>query len=176
MITNTFKYIMAMMLESIGGNTASGKIKVKNTQGQDRYLGNRFSSFPNTVYTSVQRTVSSPGIYVGTGDTAPTANDYCLEQMITSGISASSSSITSGLDDSGNPFVQYLFTITNTTSSDITIKEVGYSQYLYVSNSLNGDAVNYNTLLLDRTVLTTPVTVPANDSAAIKYTLKTVIS
>lgn len=173
MITKNFEKFMSTVLE--GGNfTPPGLIPIKNTQGVDKYLSFRTAGFPATTNVNVVFNTSA-GIHLGTGNTPSTENDYQLESQITSGLSASSTTNTYGLDTNGNPYVKYLFTVSNTTNSDIVISEIGYAQNFYASSSIGGSASAY-TFLIDRTVLDTPVTVPANDSAALKYTLKTDLS
>ena len=180
MITKTFKGVLALLLQ-YNTTTYKGVIKIKNTQNQDRYLMNFIGSSSYYPY-SASYTMSfganqaSSGVYIGTGDTAVTEDDYKLASVITSGISAGSPAVTFALDGSGNPYLELVYALTNTTSSDITVKEIGFVQYLRASSTLNSTSSTSTYALLDRTVLSTPVTVPANDSAAIKYTLKTIIS
>lgn len=78
------------------------------------------------------------------------------------------------MDANGNPYLQYTIMLTNTTSNDIIVSEVGYTQPLIGSSSVDGSGTS-EVYLLDHTVFDTPVTVPANDSAVIKYTLKTIL-
>lgn len=175
MITKNFKARVATLLQMSANST--GLFSVKEVDGTTKYfslLSN--NNFPATVATSVIFSARSAGIQVGTGSTSATEDDYKLEAQITSGMSASSTTQTGGVDSSGNPYLEYLFTLTNNTSSDVVVREIGYVQQLRTSNT-QGSGVSGNCYcLFDRTVLTTPVTVPANDSAAVKYTLKTVLA
>lgn len=177
MITKQFKTIIAMMLEANTYNL-NGLVQVTNTQGQTRYMAPYLNGvFPSSVDYTMRFVANqnSPGVYIGTGNTIATENDYKLESVITSGITATAPSISPGLDGNGNPQLQLLYTLTNLTASDIVIREVGSVQRSYASTAQNSSS-SQNYFLHDRTVLDTPVTVPANDSAAIKYTLKTIIS
>ena len=177
MITKNFKAILASVLQSLGSVSGyKAVVPVKKTNGDSGYTPPYFTSeYPNTVGTSVQFSASNSGIHVGTGDTAPTEDDYNLESMVTSGLSASSPAATRDADNDGNPFVEFLFTLTNTTGSDIVIKEIGYFQKIIFNTTYKSTSSSDTTVMLDRTVLSTPVTVPANDSAAIKYRLTTVL-
>lgn len=176
MITKNFKARAATLLQM--GSVSIGKLSVKDIGGTTRYLSlSGSSSFPSTVTSSVAIGSSSPGIHIGSGSTAASEDDYELESRITSGLSSSSTTQTYDVDSSGNPYLEYLFTLTNNTSSDIVVREIGYVQQFRLADTQGGSITSANRyLLLDRTVLDTPVTVPANDSAAIKYTLKTVLA
>jgi len=174
MITKNFKVFIACILQSSGNTTTKGYMPVKDVSGTTKYLGFNFASFPYNLYRNVTFSNGS-GIIVGNGDTPATEDDYALESKITSGLTASNSTYTFGVDD-GNPYLEYLFTLTNTTGADIVVKEIGYVQPLQSATTSGGNASSSGNYLIDRTVLSTPVTVPANGSAAIKYRLKTVIS
>lgn len=72
-----------------------------------------------------------------------------------------------------------LFTLTNTTENDIIVREVSYAQAVSKANTKGSNVATNSTgvaiMTIDRTVLDTPVTVPANDSASITYRLKTIL-
>lgn len=176
MITKNFKALLAVILQSAGNTDTNGLLPIKSQTGTTIYLSFRQNGFPYSVYNSVSiaSSASNNGIRLGTGNTQATENDYNLESRITSGLTASSPAVTYDVDENGNPYKEFLFTLTNTTNSDITVAEIGYFQQVYTSTS-KGANTSTTTIMLDRTVLSTPVTVPANDSAAIKYTLKTIM-
>lgn len=177
MITKNFKMLIVSLLQASGANTEC-YLPIKTVSNSTAYIGGKYSNFPYAVSKTVRYSNNSAGIIVGAGNTPATENDYCLESQITSGLSASSVTSTYGLDANGNYYMIMLFTLTNTTGSDITIKEVGYVQAVSSASSEGGtpSSSGSSSVLLDRTVLEQPVTVPANDSAAIKYILKTVLS
>jgi len=176
MITKNFKAILASVLQCLGSVSGyKAVVPVKKTNGDSGYTSPYFTGYPSTVDTGVRFSASSQGIHVGTGDTAPTEDDYNLESTVTSGLSSSSPSATRDADNDGNPFVEFLFTLTNTTGSDIVIKEIGYFQKIIFNTTYKSTSSSDTVVMLDRTVLSTPVTVPANDSAAVKYRLTTVL-
>jgi hypothetical protein len=100
------------------------------------------------------------GIVFGTGSAEPTFDDYRLSGDLITTIS-SSASVTATLDDDGCTFVG-TYTLTNTGSDGITVKEIG----LLMSN--NSGPV----MLIERTVLDEPVTIPAGGVGQVTYTIR----
>lgn len=107
---------------------------------------------------SVQSNKNSAGIVFGSGVTPPTANDYCLENMITT-ISGSGSRVFSDNDDSVT--VTYTYTLSNTGSSDVTISEVG----------IQISVTNTGYVLVKRTLLDSPITILAGGVGQVTYTI-----
>lgn len=97
---------------------------------------------------------SSSGVWLGSGSTPATVDDYKLELAITEGASVSIARIYE------NP-VKLVILVTNTSDAPMTIAEVGWS-------SLLGGGY----ALADRTVLDTPVTIPAGGIGKIEYAIK----
>jgi hypothetical protein len=177
MITNNFKRILGAILLS-NSTDQTGKIAVKKQDGNTVYISAFINAqqFPASVSSNVVNSNSSSGIRIGSGNTPATENDYALESPITSGYTASTPSIDKTVDNNGNVSLDYTFTVTNTGSADLTIREIGYFQNKSSGNTLNGSATNFTYLLLDRTVLDAPVVIPAGEYAAIKYSLKLILS
>ena len=176
MLTKNFKSFMALVLESNNWGIVKGMFAVKNVQGTTYYVANNInSSMPSSITGDFTLTANNPGISVGSGGTAATEEDYQLESTITSGLNALVNRYC-GVDNNGNPFLRFDIMLTNTTQSDITIREIGYKQNLRCSNDLNGTSLSNRTCLLDRTVLTNAVTIEGDSYVVIRYILKTVIS
>lgn len=177
MITKNFKALLQAILQSSGSTGSLGYIPAKSTGGGSCYIGGMMSRFPYNVNTNAYFSYPpNAGIYFGSGNTPATENDYDLETLITSGLSASTPTVTRSADSDGNPFIQFMITITNSSASPITIREVGYYQMISATNSYGGMANSQWTFMLDRTVLDTPLTIPAGESGVLKYVLKTIIS
>lgn len=105
-------------------------------------------------------------ILLGTGTTAPTADDYRLESQITTNLSCDSVSV------SRNTTVKtYTATFSNSGTSDMTVTEIGYALRMCYYIRSTSDTYTYDNFLMDRTVLDTPVTIPAGESRTITYTL-----
>lgn len=109
-------------------------------------------------------TIGNGYLMLGTGTTTPTADDYCLESPITKNLSCDSISV------SRTSLIKtYTATFANSGSSDITVTEVGFIVYILYNYSTTSE--NSDNFLMDRTVLDTPVTIPAGESRTITYTL-----
>lgn len=111
---------------------------------------------------SVQIGGSSNGIVLGSGMTPATLDDYCLESRITSGLSGSVS-----LTSDPNNDLLYTLVLTSTSTDDITIGEIGIMSYAYTGQN-GGNAL----VLIERTVLDTPVTIPAGGIGQVTYTIR----
>ena len=99
------------------------------------------------------------GIFFGTGTTLPTREDYTLESPITNGtLSSSCGGVLKGLDaDQARLYATH--EVKNSGSTDVTITEVGVFGCASDTST--------NVFLLDRTVLDTPITIPAGQSKSI---------
>lgn len=120
-------------------------------------------SIPSNIYSETpKRPYFGPfgrGIAFGSGTTPPQKTDYKLENYITTGLtySGNNTNQTDGI-------VNWVQTVQNTSTAQITITEVGlFSKY---SNS-----DDYNTFLLTRTVLDTPVVLQPNEVKTFTITI-----
>lgn len=107
-----------------------------------------------------------PGIYFGSGTTAPTKDDYNLESPITSGLSITMGEFLSSENGEGSYSYASSFILRNTTEEDITIREIGiFGQVVY---GVNSPFYNY-LVLFRRDVLPNPVTIQAGESKLVTY-------
>lgn len=106
---------------------------------------------------------SNPMSYymVGSGTTPATFDDYKLENTITSGLTCT----TAVIMDANNDAI-HKFTFTNISNNDITIGEIGIIGSAYYSGS------NHTSVLVERTVLDSPLTIPAGGIGTIDYSIK----
>lgn len=173
MLTSAFKKRMALMPES--GIQIKGLLEARAANGTNYFLANNGdtgSSWPKAPAWTLSLSATSAGIVLGTGGTPATEDDYVMEAAITSGISAVITSI-SGVSG-GAPYIEYNLVITNTGSSAVSIREIGYNQNLPATpDNGSSSGIGNRVYLLDRTVLITPVTIPAGETGVIRYTLKT---
>ena len=135
MITRNFETLLRTVLTSTSGELRNnGILQVIDVNGKPKFPNNYFSSgFPSSVITTPTLYKNNAGISVGSDGTAPTKFDYNLKSTISSGISISLSSVKNYYDEPGNNYTRFLLTVTNTSSSEVTIREVGYKQAIYCS-------------------------------------------
>ena len=115
----------------------------------------------NSVKTELARHTS--GVLFGTGDTPASLDDYKLAGDVIQNIATSIHKTYSYSE--AQPSLKAVYTITNNNAAAITIKEVALNlQFHYSSNSSTG-------CVIDRTVLDTPVTIPAGGVGQVEYTI-----
>ncbi len=105
----------------------------------------------------------------GSSTTTPTIDDYQMEDAFgTDTLQYVSQSTASTMNDETHTY-QMVFTNTlrNITSSDITIKEVGYIKGFYSLVNGEGSTVNNLHFLFWREVLETPITIAAGATKTI---------
>ena len=98
---------------------------------------------------------------VGTGDTEPTSSDYALDTPIS--LSSYTENISYSADDNGFKTTIVISGINNTSSS-ITIKEIGTYKRVY-----NSSGYLIQNILFTRTLLDTPITVPAYGNVSLIF-------
>lgn len=174
---NWYKALTAEMYNKYNNNDVLGK----NTRGSDAYFTSSSSSGGVYDYTSLTLACGSSqissnnysplmsnvrtaygygGVVFGTGDTAPTFDDYKLSGDLVTTMSASASVVVTK-DDDGYTYVA-TYTIANTGSADITIKEVGLILYGRANSSF----------LIERTVLDSPLTISVGGVGQLVYTIR----
>lgn len=163
-----------------GVGTGSGGrsyFEFKNNGGATHYGGAAGSTLTLSLLTSLtaRGTNSSRGFALGSGTTPATEDDYTIESLISSGLSFSATPVKNQAYDVENDVYSIYFdlVINNTSSAPITVSEICMFQFMYETTNL-GDAINTagsyaNSVLIDRTVLDTPITIPVGESKTIRY-------
>lgn len=170
MITNHFKALQKALLLWGGNSNLYGTYFYKNIQGQDRYQsGYAYTPQPWAIASSN----TAAGIHLGSGTTAPTADDYCLESDVTADVAASVTSTTRTKGANGDWSQTVNVTVTNTSDSPVTIAEIGYYGSVRGGTTEGGTSSTSTNMvtMFDRTLLTTPVTIPVGAAATITYTI-----
>lgn len=101
------------------------------------------------------------GVIFGTGTTPPTMDDYKLSGEIIKTLVSSASCVTS-VDDDGIT-VTTTYTLTNTSDKEITIGEIA---------AFTAAGSTTNSVMMDRTVLDTPVTIEPGGVGQITYSIR----
>lgn len=170
MINSNLKSLLSMCLQSAA--SVYGCMPINAVDGRTYYQPGQFI-FPWTQKAVTTLSATTAGISVGKGTTPATEDDLNLEDTITAGINLTLAETVLGCDSPGNPWIQYKLTVTNTGSEAITITEVGYKQILRGVRWPGGTSITDVVCLIDRTVLSVPVTIEAGDAGVILYKLKT---
>ena len=145
---------------------------IRNTSNQERWVswvnGSLYSNWAPIV-----NNATTPGIQFGTSDVAPSEDDYVLKGPITSGITATAVTSERGVDGTGKPYNLLGYSVTNTSSTNnLTIKEIGIvTNSIRCCTSSTATSASSNNVLIDRTILDSPVTIEPRQTANIKYRL-----
>ena len=118
-------------------------------------------------YTSVIYKITTSGIVLGSGTTPPTINDFRLESQITSGLHCSVASVYHS-----EGYVTRNITATNISDHEITIAEIGYQCQIYTGENTSSGS---KFVLMDRSLLQTPVTIPVGGVGVISYTVRIIM-
>lgn len=170
MITNNLKAFLREIGLFCGSGYTKGLLPIRDVLGNTYYFApHNGSGFPYYASFAYSTTMNTDGIKLGSGTNPPSASDYTLQAPISSGLSVSVMA-SMGIDN-GIPFTEYMLTIHNTSSADITIGEIGYAQGMVSSSDQGSTNYTRRYFLWDRTVLSSPVTIAANDYATIRYKL-----
>lgn len=152
-------------------------VVAKTCNGNTIYTNNYYLSAANkTLITSFTETggTSSTGFAVGSGDTPATDEDYNVETLITDLALSTTPVVQSNYDSTTGKYSVYVeLSLSNSTASDIVVKEIARFAAVYASSELGGTLSSSNpnkrSIMVDRTVLDTPVTIPAGQSGLIRY-------
>jgi len=149
-----------------------GVIKAKSVEGNEYYVNAWSYGKSYGFKTDALRDNAGDGIYVGSGSDAESEDSYTLSEPITSGISGN---VTRSYvyNPAGELVIRYTVLITNSSSSDITITEIGKVGRVPTIGTLGGtlNTSAQKAFLLDRTLLESPLVIAAGDTGAINYDL-----
>lgn len=142
---------------------------IKNTNGETRWVSYVNGNLYNTL--DPQYNDRWSGVSFGSGTTPPTLDDYKIESIFNNQqINASLTRRVRGIDSNGKPYMELTYIVTNKSNASITVSEVATVTYnIAVCSSYSDTSANNNDILIDRTLLDTPITIPVGDSASIKY-------
>lgn len=154
-----------------------GCINAKSAAGDSFIAGPM--SYPtatnyNALVTSITDSGSSAtvGVAFGSSDTPATDEDYTIGSIISTLSGTVANAVTSYDSDAQKYKVYINYTLTNTGSESITIKEVCRFNYVFPASAIGQQASSFGTqksVLIDRVVLDTPVTIAAGESGIVRY-------
>lgn len=100
------------------------------------------------------------GLLIGSDGTPPTLDDYKMIKQITSGFTYQLSRPSDSATVSSTKKLILDLSVTNTSSSDLTVRELGFVK-----------TCNWDLILLDRTVFDTPVVIAPGATKTFEYRL-----
>lgn len=104
------------------------------------------------------------GVCFGNGTTPPTENDHCMEGDLLTNYGYSQTY------NFSKDSVTVTYTITNSGNDPFTISEVGLLTHAYQQDKYG--SYYSSGILLDRTVLESPITIPAGGVGQVTYTIR----
>lgn len=166
---------------NIGGEISAGSKNVVAYSGKQITKANSQQNVQSVGYLMKTVTKSTPsannssaygGVLFGSGNVAPTKDDYTLSGTVLTNFTSSYMQSFSFGDD-GSTTVTTVYTITAPSSEDITIGEVGiYTKMTYGQVSgQTGSTYLYQPILIERTALDSPITIPANGVGQVTYSI-----
>ena len=174
MITKNAKLALASLF-SISSSGQFNYMLMTDVSGATIYIGWSNQGWPSTSFnfiTSFSTSANSAGVKVGSGNAAESDLDHNLADLITAGVSGSIVLQSRTVDASGKSKIVLLVTVTNTGETDVTISEIGYFVQMKGGTTVNSTSTTNYYIMLDRTLLDTPVTIPAGNSATITYVIQ----
>lgn len=175
MITKNFETFAASILVSSSSYTY-GFGQIFDVSNAPFFINGHYSTYnmPSGTDGTLTTDKYAAGISIGTGDSPESKYSNNLDSTITSGVTLTLTS-TKAKKNGQYRVLEFTITITNTGSEQLVIKEVGYKQIVGAGRYI-GDAALSSTaavvFLVDRTVLTTPLTIQAGDAGILKYAIQ----
>lgn len=127
------------------------------------YLGQVLTSYGNVGSSSSSN--MKMGVVFGDGDTPVTLGDYALSGKLITTLTPAITLTPSRVDNGVT--LTAVYNLSNSGTSDVTIKEVGAVSRVYSNTNSN-----FAQLLCERTVLDAPVTIPAGGVGQVTYTIR----
>lgn len=168
MFTKNWYYAMAGIMANLAGasikkpvNVNGGQANVANTGNVSINLLGSSNYSPSMGKLATSFTTGAHGVAFGTGRTPPTTDDYTLSGDLVSGI-VISAALSYEFQDDGMVY-KSVYAITNNNANAITIGEVGLVTCTYAYDF---------PVLVERTVLETPVTIEPGGIGKVTYTIR----
>lgn len=167
MLTNNwYNYLRANFLSAYQDRTFTG-IEVTSTNGT-KYAPAGSSNYCYYMMlrggslTSVASSNGGAGVNFGDGTVPPAKEDHCLSGNFISGLSLGSYSASHAVEGDTASVVITL-TVKNGGAEPVTISEIAWVDRQYVNGG------NMKSFMFDRTLLESPVTIPAGGQGVVVY-------
>ena len=152
--------------------TTPALIAAKTTSDENLYIPPAANLNSATIMTNYSN--GSYGIAVGSSDIAVTEDDYILGNLITTLKQSATPQVALVYDAENTKLIARTdLTLVNDTAEDIIVREVGKFACYNTATTKGAIPANVNSnkrcVMVERTVLESPVTVPANGTATIRY-------
>lgn len=173
MILNNYYRFFEMLYKGDATGRSTKFVEPSGTEKIIRYRAGN-TGYHDTVvlyrFGAYSGSLTSSGVVFGNGTIPPTVNDYTLSGERVTGLSAASS--LQRIDEGdGKVAIICNWLITNNNENAVTIGEVAYLESIggYKPDSTSTLSGNF---MVDRTVLDTPVTIPAGGVGQVTYTIR----
>lgn len=152
--------------------SAKCNIAAKTISGNNIYAkGHLQGASYNVIASAITESSESTGFVLGSDNTPASTDDYFVKSQIT-GVTGSTASPVTELDESKEHYIVYLnITLTNTNSESVTIAEIGKIVQCYCASTLGGNGSSNKLLMIDRIVLEDPVVIAPGESAVVRYSV-----
>jgi hypothetical protein len=148
-------YVGGLFVSDIGYWMTKAKCKAINAENTYTMLSNDIEQ----------------GVYFGAGSTPANRGDYKLESPITSGLSITNPAAAVWTNEGNGKYsISSDFIVRNTTTSEINIYEVGvFTPVGTQQNSAPDKSTSVSYVLMERTVLAEPITIPSGEPRLVTY-------
>ena len=174
MILSNFYRILETFSKGKDNGASTTLVKMDGTTVNCRWSSGREYYIYDILYfsqlSSHSNSLTTSGIAFGTGTTPPTFNDYKLSGELITNLSVSNT-VSKNQDGNGTIEFTTVSLITNNNATDVTIGEVAY---VHMNQSCYPTSTSIITgyYMCERTVLDTPVTIPAGGIGQVTYTIR----
>ena len=164
-LNNYYKWLGANQRYSIQADATSQDVGLKAIDGENALMlcGNPYGNNSSWWGALAQtRSIDNCALCIGTGENTYESGDYCLVNDITANLSGVQ--YTKGYSYDNNFTRLFTITFTNSTSSEITVTEIGIKKVIY------SDPTRYKDVMMAIIQLDDPISVPVGATATVAVT------
>lgn len=167
---NTTGYVLPAV-DSSGNTAKTAIVAATDASGNTRYISYVSANYGHEFRNVTPTDSTYEGVYVGTGTTAPTEDDYTLASPVNNTSLVGTVVKTTHYDSTSQKMMSRLtITLTNNTGDSLTITEIAKFIKTDTANAIGAVASsNQKNIMVDRTLLDTPLTIASGASAVLRY-------